>query len=225
MKKNTMMRLASALLVAVLLTTCVIAGTAAKYTTSDNSTDSARVAKFGVEITANGETFANAYLNDVATDGADVEVKGALDAKVIAPGTEGEFASMTLTGTPEVDVTVTYVATVTLTDWFIDTDVYYCPIKVTVNTTELNGNDYDSAAEFAAAIKTAIDGYSKSYNALTDLSTVGGDSLAISWEWAITGGVEQTDVNDTKIGDIGTDTITIAVATTVTQDDADNGAA
>ena len=47
MKKNTMMRLASVLLIAVLMSTCAISGTFAKYVTSDSSSDSARVARWG----------------------------------------------------------------------------------------------------------------------------------------------------------------------------------
>ena len=43
MKKNKMMRLASFLLIAVLLTTSVISGTFAKYVTTDAQWDSARV--------------------------------------------------------------------------------------------------------------------------------------------------------------------------------------
>lgn len=52
MKKNKMMRLASCLLVAILLTTSVISGTFAKYTTSSTGTDSARVATWGFQDTA-----------------------------------------------------------------------------------------------------------------------------------------------------------------------------
>ena len=44
MKKNKMMRIASVLLVAVILTTCAISGTFAKYVTSGNGSDNARVA-------------------------------------------------------------------------------------------------------------------------------------------------------------------------------------
>ena len=47
MRKNKMMRAASGLLVAVLLSTCAISGTFAKYTTSTESTDNARVAVWG----------------------------------------------------------------------------------------------------------------------------------------------------------------------------------
>ena len=49
MKKNRMMRLASILLVCVLLTTSVISGTFAKYTTSVSSEDKARVAYWGFQ--------------------------------------------------------------------------------------------------------------------------------------------------------------------------------
>ena len=48
MKKNVMMRVASALLVAVLMTTCAISGTFAKYTSSKTDSDSARVAVWGL---------------------------------------------------------------------------------------------------------------------------------------------------------------------------------
>lgn len=55
MKKNKTMRAASALLVAALLSTSIISGTFAKYTTGASAQDSARVAKWGVVVTATGD--------------------------------------------------------------------------------------------------------------------------------------------------------------------------
>ena len=81
MKKNKMMRAASALLVAVLLTTCVISGTYAKYTTSNSASDSARVAKWGFNspATITFDLFDDVYeTNKVDSDD---------DKNVIAPGT------------------------------------------------------------------------------------------------------------------------------------------
>lgn len=52
MKKNKTLRAAGILFLATMLTTCMTAGTFAKYTTSDSANDSARVAKFGVTVTA-----------------------------------------------------------------------------------------------------------------------------------------------------------------------------
>lgn len=97
MKKNKMMRLASALLVAVLLTTSVISGTYAKYVTEGSGSDTARVARWGVELTISSTVFSKTY---AGTD--DVTVLA--DENVIAPGTSGTAATFTIGGTPEVDV-------------------------------------------------------------------------------------------------------------------------
>ena len=97
MKKNFMMRAASVLLVAVMLTTCAISGTFAKYVTAKEGSDSARVAKFGVVVAASGSLFSKNYLNandnTPAADGADaatITVKSSDEDKLVAPGTKNE---------------------------------------------------------------------------------------------------------------------------------------
>lgn len=80
MKKNKIMRLASALLVLTLMTTCAISSTFAKYTTSQSGSDSARVAKWGFTDTASQIT-----LTDLFKTAYDKNVTGKAD--VIAPGT------------------------------------------------------------------------------------------------------------------------------------------
>ena len=119
MKKNKMMRVASVLLVAVLLTTSIISGTFAKYVTAGSATDSARVAKFGVEVTATGTLFDKTYLKaatntpgGTATDGDDftgLTVESTND-KVVAPGTKSDATGLKLSvkGAPEVDVKVNF---------------------------------------------------------------------------------------------------------------------
>ena len=80
MKKNRMMRLASILLVCVLLTTSVISGTFAKYTSTATGTDKARVAYWGFGLDSSiaiTDLFDDSYKNVYSTDGDDV----------IAPGT------------------------------------------------------------------------------------------------------------------------------------------
>ena len=57
MKKNNTMRVAAGLAVAALLSTCLVSGTFAKYTTSGESSDTARVAKFGIELTSKSGAF------------------------------------------------------------------------------------------------------------------------------------------------------------------------
>lgn len=124
MKKNKMMRVASILLVAVLLTTSIISGTFAKYVTSGEASDSARVAKFGVTVTATGNLFSENYkrVNDGNTPGTaetnhSLETEGqngftmtveSTNGDVVAPGTKSEGTGLTfgVSGTPEVDVNV-----------------------------------------------------------------------------------------------------------------------
>ena len=71
-----MLRIASVLLVAVLLTTCIISGAFAKYVTKDTDNDSARVAKWGVTVEIENDAFTATY----ATDDEDVSAFGSSNA-------------------------------------------------------------------------------------------------------------------------------------------------
>ena len=251
MKKNVMMRVASLLMVCVLATTCGISGTFAKYVTSGSSNDSARVAKFGVEVEANfSGLFAQGYKVDdstaanesEATVWTNVKTDGVNFDNLVAPGTAGELADFTVTGTPEVDVRVTYDATLTLTGWFLDAnengvkdagEEEYCPIVFTVNSTEYSMDGYTSVATFAAAVEAAIEDADEEYQTNTDLSgaTVA-DDLAVSWKWHYEGKGDhavasgpycQTDAKDTVMGDAAAAgfaaTIELDITCTVTQID------
>ena len=222
MKKNKMMRIASVLLIAVLMTTCAISGTFAKYVTDATGTDSARVAKWGVTITADySSLFTNTYTTTDAWTGDDGNsVAGAASADVVAPGTNGTLADFTVTGTPEVDVAVTYTPNLTLANWTVD-GAYYCPITITVNETAYYGMSYDSATAFEEAVEAAIVAATQKYDALTDLSTVVADDLNVSWAWAIEGtDSKQTNEKDTALGDAATAaTIGLEIKCTITQVD------
>lgn len=101
MEKNRMMRLASALLILTLLTTCMISGTFAKYTTQATGGDTARVAKWGVTVGAHTDLFATSYTNTNDNSGT-VTVKSEDTDKLVAPGTTGTGLGVTSEGTPEV---------------------------------------------------------------------------------------------------------------------------
>lgn len=217
MKKNKMMRIASVLLIAVIFTTCAISGTFAKYVTSGKGSDSARVAKFGVTVTGTADTFKETYAKDDSsfTLAANTVVS---TEDVVAPGTSGEMAAFTLSGTPEVAVRVTFAGTLELGDKWVDsTSAYYCPIEITVGSTVLKGKDYSSADLFEADVKAEIATYSKDYAANTTLSTI---APAISWKWTFEG---NDDVKDTYLGDQAANgnaaSISLNVTATVTQID------
>lgn len=105
-------------MIATMLSTSIVSGTYAKYVTSDNADDSARVAKFGVTVTASGSLFDKTYYavdkannsnkpgNGIAdTDNTTLTVESLEDDNVVAPGTKNdEGITFTIAGTPEVDV-------------------------------------------------------------------------------------------------------------------------
>lgn len=220
MKKNWTMRVGVALVALTLITSCFVGGTFAKYTTAGKGADSARVARFGVTVTANGNMFTDEYAN---ADNS-VTVVGRGGAKVVAPGTSGDMTSMTLSGVPEVDVKVTYEATVELSNNWVDADGdFYFPLDITVNNQGVDLSGATSREDVISAVATAINGYSKTHKAGTDLSKVGDDSLTISWEWDFEGNDDNDDVKDTYLGDQANKgnagRITIGVKTTVTQVD------
>lgn len=232
MKKNKFLKLASGLLVLCLLTTCVISTTFAKYVTEDSASDTARVAKWGVEVGVQAGDLATFYAADTSVtdeDGnaiANTVVSSDSD-NLIAPGTKGKLATATITGVPEVAANVEREATLVLTGWEIGTTPeYYCPLKITVNkkiqgvdgNQTFYGMDYASVDLFIAAVEAYLDA-NINYVPNTDLA----EEYTISWAWDIEGtDGKQTDEKDTALGDkaVGSDIkIEFTFAITVTQID------
>ena len=105
MKKNKMLRIASILLVVTLLSTCVISGTFAKYVTKAEGEDQARVAKWGIVVSVEGDTaFSKQYKTDDEAAKAAIEysVVSQKDDNVVAPGTTQGSLKGSVKGTPEV---------------------------------------------------------------------------------------------------------------------------
>lgn len=237
MKKNKMMRIASVLLVAVLLSTCAISGTFAKYVTENSSVSSARVAKWGVEIVAVGDAFSTQYETHDNTAKAEIgghSVIASTEAdgsrrNLVAPGTSGSLTNVKITGAPEVAVRITNEATVSIGDKWTGADgSYYCPLVITVNGTDYYGMDYTNAADYADAVQNAIKTTANEYPANTDLSTIGENALSISWAWAFDENSDiehskNTDENDTYLGTQAANgnaaEVYISIKTVVTQID------
>ncbi len=208
MKKNTMMRVASALLVAVLLTTCAISGTFAKYVTEKDAADSARVAKWGVTITAAGDdAFATEYENDESV----VTVQST--AKVIAPGTDGDLGGLTIAGKSEVMVDVEATATLTLTGWEVEGDEY-CPLIFTVGTTDyqIDGTTITDIDGLVAAVEDAFEALTE---AAIEPGTEFNKAVSVSWAWPFS----VDDDKDTALGTAGTATIDFTCEASATQVD------
>lgn len=227
MKNNRIMKAAGALLVLVLVTSCFVGSTFAKYTTAGTGSDSARVAKFGVRIEANGSTFAKEYATDDEHVAGTITKSVVSTENVIAPGTKGEMARMAISGTPEVAVQVNYNASVTLSDnWKDAQGNFYCPLQIKIGTATIDGHTFTSKDAFIQAIEAEISSFSASYEPNTNLSTItaAGSQLApsVSWEWPFSVSAEN-DVKDTHLGDQAAAgnaaSILLQVTTTVTQID------
>lgn len=236
MKKNVMMRIASILLVAVMLTTCAISGTYAKYVTAGTAGDSARVAEWGVSVVATSDNIFDATYNktdDAYTGTLSVDA-GSED--VVAPGTtKANLTDLTLTGTPEVAARVSYTATLTLTGWEDKDGNEYCPLVFTVESAEfkiggknLDNEDITTVAELKAAVEAAIAKCSKDYDPNTNLADVASttDAPTITWSWPFSTS-DANDVKDTYLGDVAAGkyagktaaTISLSVDITITQID------
>lgn len=215
MKKNIMMRLSAVLLVAVLLTTCVISGTWAKYvSTGSSGEDNAQVAKWGVVITAEAKD--NKEYADKTLSAEETAVIANASIKHLAPGDAVKFASINVTGTPEVAVKVEYTATLELDGWVIDSTVEYMPLVFVINGLEysMKGFSFTQVADFEAKIAEIIAAYSKEYAAGTNLALQASEELTVSCYWAFEG----DNASDTKLGDLATaPTVSLTINCSVTQ--------
>lgn len=226
MKKNKIMRLASALLVLTLMTTCAISSTFAKYTTSTTGNDSARVAYWGF----NQAAATNIDLFDDTYDGT---VKGENGANVIAPGTKktttfafGYDTNANATK-PEVAYTLKVDADVTGTTTDLDANPSF---KWTLKKGDETAAEYNTVAELTAAIKK-LSGDStgtKRYEAgtLPAAFTSADEIYTIGWEWKFEdpsttpAAVTQQDVTDTAMGNATTlDNVNLKITITATQVD------
>lgn len=202
MKKNRMIRLASVLLVCVLLTTSVISGTFAKYTSEATASDDARVARWAFKVgdanIAASETITFDLFQTINdTDGsAETDVQNKLnDGKtVIAPGTSGYF-EIKLQNTSE--VTAKYAI------------------------------DYAVANNIGAHIQFSVDNGTTWTNDLTDVAASEDTQLAIGsevktikvmWKWAYESTTDTGwDAADTALGtadDLATLTVTAKITAT-----------
>ena len=159
-KKYSSLRIASILLMLVLITSCVISGTFAKYTTSGSSSDSARVAKWGVVVNATGDEVVYDTIlgaGNVNTKELDIVSSGSVNK--IAPGTKGEFCKFEISGQPEVSVKILYTVTIEMDGWDVD-GVFYCPLAISVNgRTPITG--FTSEADFVEKVTKAVSGVQK----------------------------------------------------------------
>ncbi len=192
MKRNFLVRLAVLSVVLTFVTSYMVSGTFAKYTTSITGTDSARVATFTVK--ANGFSAANVAVFDLFNTIKDSNgTSGETDVAsgLVAPGTSG---SVELLLENDAEVTVSYAVDFTAT-------LAGVPIEFSVDnaTWKTNINDIDVSA--------------------TNIAVGGADvTVTVYWRWAFF--VDAAgDTADTALGTAGTATPSVEAKVTFTQVD------
>ena len=219
MKKNRFIKLASGLLVLCLMTTCVIGATLAKYTTATDTQDSARVAKWGVRITAAANSAFNTQYNKSGSSTEFSVQSSSSSEKVVAPGTSGSAEQFSISGTPEVAVRLSFAMTdvkeVKLTaGTYKNTDGAtvtlgsdYNPIKWTLKKNDTHVEGADTNVEGAvnltlAEMATFLSTYHVDYAPGTDLST-NVPTYTLSWVWDFdASGFGTNDKADSILGDL-----------------------
>lgn len=229
MKRRTMAF--GGLLMAVAITGYSVAGTYAKYISSIDHTDQARVAKwdFRSQSTNTVDLFEASYTND---DGVYVASKDA--AKVIAPGTSGEY-SYSIAGTAETNFKISgstkivnkVILATGANDWNKGT-LLYDPVQF-----DLGNGTYKTLSELGATVS-----YDDNGNAQLVYELKGDSSIVypakyelkakdvsgtIKWKWAFDKD-EASHIVDTLDTKLGTDvvenenlTITATISTSVEQ--------
>lgn len=203
MKNNKTLKIACGLLVMVLLTTCVISTTLARYTTSDTASDTARVAKWGVEVSTSGTLFGNSYTdNIVAVNDAGLSVQSYNQTDdIVAPGTQNSTGfQIKLSGQPEVDFKVEasaanvrdiYLAAGNYGSMVLQTGLNHSSVVEGLYT--LTGNTYTKVAA-----GTAWDP-GTAYYKLHDYVEVATDYYPIAWCGKLVQGTNTYETNYTSL--------------------------
>ena len=203
MKKNKMMRIASVLLVAVLLSTCAISGTFAKYATEYTAEHTATVAKWKVSVEdVNSDATEKEFTFDIFESIYDNEH---VDSGKIAPGTWGYF-DIDLKNESEVDATYTIEFEEVLNGTGFNSPIMY---KVDLNPTG------------TAVCPTSDLGLVTAGNSADVAFNMGANAtIRVYWVWEF--GDPANNVNDTKIGALAQNTpelITVNATITIEQVD------
>lgn len=214
MRKNKMMRAASGLLVAVLLSTCAISGTFAKYTTSVSSSDKARVATWGFTQTS-------ISLTDLFKTAYDKNVQG--NADVIAPGTTNSATFTFKYDGQETAPEVAYTFKVDTAGSAIAPDIKNNPNIVWSLDGGAEGNWDTLLANIEKLSGDATGEKTYQPGQLPDGFTAADDEHTITWKWKFETegtGMNTQDATDTAMGNAAKlAEVTLKITVTATQID------
>lgn len=195
MRKNGMMRVAVVLLTLTLITSCFVGGTFAKYTTSADGYDTARVAHWGFgAVTEN-------TLEGLFNTSADTGVLSSNGDNIIAPGTGGEitftFVNETnATTAPEVAYEI-----IVSTD---ASDPMSAALEAQLRFTLDGGTELTWSQLLAAIEDLAYTDGSNQYAAGTPVPAAFGVGAThkITWKWSFDANDDDSSFGNKEIGEL-----------------------
>ncbi len=242
MKKLNMTKLLVLLLSLCLITSSFVGGTLAKYVTEGTASDTARVAKWGVEINTSGSLYSDAYAKKadtngdipavwVATDTNDALTVAAAtsDDNIVAPGTQSAATGMTfgVSGTPEVDTQIT--ATIKARDIYLKQGTYGVMVATDTVTAEnfmdlAKGNNlytYDASTGYtfvdsSAQTAPTFDVSAKYFILRDKVEVATNDYYPV--QYTLTADSGNTAVTETAITEAGAEKVAAALATAINGD-------
>lgn len=194
MKKNRILIVGVITAFVALITLSLVSGTWAKYTSSVEGSDTARVAKWsfnGADLEERTIAF-NLFQTSYGET-----VKSKDGKKVVAPGTEGS-ATFALKNTGEVAAEAKIVLTITNAN-NIPVKITYAGVGGTETEVDANGTIELPVQQLAIEQTTATE-------------------ITIKWAWPFDGN-DTNDTNDTNLGIDGTAEIKVVATVTFTQVD------
>lgn len=241
MKKNWTVKVAALMLALTMITACFVGSTFAKYVTRAEGQDEARVAKWGIIMSATGEPgFKTEYEADdpnyTDPDGTGLTVKSDNGDKVVAPGTKSDGVTVTIQGTPEVafalaldlsntqDIVLPKGEYTDYTRYYMnDQGVWgyhdkinlaedYHPIQYTL-TIDIPGIGTASKTGTLEEIVAALNNFANSDNLTMQFPPLTNveGSITLSWEWPFE---QNMDAADTYLGNVAAGVVTDANAVT-----------
>lgn len=194
------------LVLAISITAYSVAGTYAKYTTTDTISDKARVAKWYINELTNVSLFEDSYLTDSTDASSTYVVNRDADqttTDVIAPGTSGSY-TFQVAGSVETNYTIkATVVKATETNGLQGRVLY--TLKKKSDDSIVGGADKVSLAELKTALEALYDG-----NTIYAAGDLNESEYTIEWEWVFenTTNTDAENATDTALGvasSVGTD--------------------
>lgn len=192
-KKNRTWRAAALLLALTLVTSCFVGGTFAKYTTTGEATDTARVAKWGVIVEASGSLFDKSYIavgdgGNGNTPGSEtLTVESSSDESVVAPGTKSSASGITfkIDANPEVAYKISAAVPTDKTnkDIFLKAGNWGIMVKVDGLTTGSDVTDYYTLTDNTYSLATGNYQDGTEYYKLIDKVNMENDYYPINWTY------------------------------------------